>query len=792
MTETYSVHDYRNAARRAMEAGNVAAAEELAQAGIALQRQLGERPAPPRDNPHPDIASPQPMEDRAQMAANMLPPGTDARTIPQAQPGILPDSMPAIGTTRQLPDRAEAIFEAENGGVVYRQQGGELGFVGPNFASTDRETIMQIMRGQHPGTAERAVNEAMIDAHPIAARGAAAFQGVPAIGSYLDEAVGAMLGPRAGAAVTQIQGAMEEARPGQTGALRAAGTVAGAAPMIAAAPPSQAAATLTRGGLMLRNAAIGGVAGGAEGAVYGAGEQEGGRVSNAVTQGAIGAGLGIAGGMAVGAIDRALLGRASRLRGQSVQAIQDELGVSPAAAQLIREALDGGEMERAAQTLERRGPSAMLAEASPALRQLLNTQTKTSIAAGAAANRAIEVEGVRRYGVLTDVLDSTMGRPQGREFVAEGVMDASRPARSAAYDDAYASPINYASESGQRLESILRNRLPRGLIERANNAMREAGEQSPQIMAQIADDGSVTFSRPLSVPQIDYITRELQNMEGAAIRAEGRAADAQRWGGLRRDIRSILRADDQVPAYGRALDAGSDAIAQREALDLGARALTMRRGELLFELRGASDAERGMVAQGLREQVDDMMARAGQLASDRAVESREVRRVMQPLTGRQGRENLIAILGPDDGRQVFEAVEQAVDGLELRAAIARNSDSAIALATQSRASELTADGLFDALGQGSIGDTRRSIVHALSGSSSEAQQLRMNNLAQEVVTILTSQTGESAQRALRIISEYVDNPAAIPVQDAEIVARVLTRAGVLSAYQQSRLALTPQ
>jgi len=239
-----------------------------------------------------------------------------------------------------------------------------------------------------------------------------------------------------------------------------------------------------------------------------------------------------------------------------------------------------------------------------------------------------------------------------------------------------------------------------------------------------------------------------------------------------------------APAVGRG---------QREAVALGNRALRMNRSELRFELRNLnSDAERTMVAQGLREQIDDLMARAGALASDPDVDSREIRRVLQPLTSREGVENIREIVGPQRARQIRKAIDEARDGLELRAAISRNSDTAISQATQNRMRELTPGDLFDAVGQMDVGEARRSIVTALSGDSAEAQQLRAGGLAQEIASVLTSQTGEGAQRALRIINEFIENPAAMPDQQAQFVARMLTRAGVLSAYQQGRLALTPQ
>lgn len=72
MAEDYTVEDYRAAARRAMEAGNMAAAEELAQAGIALQRRQAEGPTLQRDADGSPVI--------------LTPPRADAPEAPAAEP----------------------------------------------------------------------------------------------------------------------------------------------------------------------------------------------------------------------------------------------------------------------------------------------------------------------------------------------------------------------------------------------------------------------------------------------------------------------------------------------------------------------------------------------------------------------------------------------------------------------------------------------------------------------------------------------------------------------------------
>ena len=55
-------------------------------------------------------------------------------------------------------------------------------------------------------------------------------------GVYVDEALGAVLGPEAAAGTRALQSAMEAERPGQTAALNLAGGVTGAAGAVAALP----------------------------------------------------------------------------------------------------------------------------------------------------------------------------------------------------------------------------------------------------------------------------------------------------------------------------------------------------------------------------------------------------------------------------------------------------------------------------------------------------------------------------------------------------------------------------
>jgi len=99
MADDYTVEDYRAAARRAYEAGNIQAAEELAQAGIALQQRLQE-------------GQPEVVRDPNGQPVVMRPPRADA---PQGAPTERQtDAERLVGDIRATAGRAAPVLEDIN------------------------------------------------------------------------------------------------------------------------------------------------------------------------------------------------------------------------------------------------------------------------------------------------------------------------------------------------------------------------------------------------------------------------------------------------------------------------------------------------------------------------------------------------------------------------------------------------------------------------------------------------------------------------------------------------------
>ncbi len=165
------------------------------------------------------------------------------------------------------------------------------------------------------------------------------------------------------------------------------------------------------GSMVLRGAADGAMLGGA----YGLGSGEDGVVNRGYEAGK-GA---LIGGLVGGAVPVAARGVSSAYR-----SVMDALatnraaanaGVSPGAARILTNALeaDGTLGPRGMQNMGRAGQEAMLADAGPNARQVLDTAVQKGGPGGVVARDAIDARVARGADDLTTALDENLGQPQG-------------------------------------------------------------------------------------------------------------------------------------------------------------------------------------------------------------------------------------------------------------------------------------------------------------------------------------------------------------------------------------------
>src|SRR5690606_9186894 len=180
----------------------------------------------------------------------------------------------------------------------------------------------------------------------------------------------------------------------------------------------------------------------------------------------------------------------------------------------------------------------------PNAQQMADTIMRRPGEGASIVGEALAGRAGRDAQALTQALDTHLGAPEGVATMRMNIARDSAGARGAAYDAAYAAPIDYSSEQGRALENILKNRVDQGIINAANAQMRREGVESQQILAKIGKDGSVTYQKMPDVRQIDYITRALidRAMGNPGLGPwGGRPAEGRSFQNRSADLRSRLK-----------------------------------------------------------------------------------------------------------------------------------------------------------------------------------------------------------------------------------------------------------
>lgn len=659
--------------------------------------------------------------------------------------------------------------------------------------SQDRAQRQAEIDAQAMQDVERAGRARLVQENPVGSAAAAAFQGVPFIGEYADEAFGVIAGDQARDRIRAAQRGMAETRPVATTLMQIGTGIATTGPFAAAALPRVAGGASAIGNV-LRGAGAGALAGATEGAVsgYGAGV-EGQRGESAAQRALVGGLVGGSIGGAAPAVTSGLRRLFGQFRQSDVQTIAREFGVSNDAARAIRAALQSEDFDAAERALRRAGGRAMLADAGDATRTMLDASMTASTGAARVGRQAIDARAQAGGREFVDVLDRFFGRPAGVRTTQAGIRSGSVSARAAAYDAAYSAPIDYSTRAGMRLES-LGGRVPAAVVQRANRLMQLGGDQSQQIMAQIADNGTVTFQRMPDVRQWDYITRALNDMaESGEARGAmgGMTAESRALSGLAREIRDVLRSS--VPEYGAALRQGADAIGQTRAVETGASLLlpSTTREQAREAVRGMTAAERTAARQGLRSYIDDLMARTTQALTDPNMDAREAISAWRRLSTRQAQENIASLMGEGRARGLAREIDRIATDFELRAAVAANSRTAVRQAVQGEITEATRAGVLSRI----MSDPLRApqlITQALTGTSEAATAARQAGLYEEIVDALTRTRGAAeAERIMRRVGGAIGTEP-ISQARADYLARQITGALAGGAYQTGQRFLATQ
>ena len=532
-----------------------------------------------------------------------------------------------------------------------------------------------------------------------------------------------------------------------------------------------------------------------EGAISGCGAGEGDeRMASVKTGAVIGGAVGGAVGAAAPLAFAGIKAIAESIKGRDISTIANVLGINKGAARVVRDTLAADDYAAAQAALKRAGAGSMLADAGPATGQLLDTAAASGGRALATARSAVDARAAASASRLGRILDGVLGNVEGVKAAGREIATRTAGLRQQAYDRAYSAAVDYAGDSGRAIEGVLARIPPKTLnaaISEANDAMRAAGAQNKQIMAQIADDGSVVFREMPNVQQLDEIKKALDAIARDATDAvTGKiSAAGLRAKGLAADLRAAIA--DAVPSYNTAVRLGGDKIAEEEAMKLGRMALSpsVTREAVADGMANASKEARASAKRGLRAQIDETLAnvRTSLTGPEEAVI--EARRALRDMTSRAAREKIEAILGKGAGKVLFDALDEMSAHLELQAGMAANSKTAFRQAGKEAIDQIAEPSALGSMMQGDVGGFTRKLVQFFTGNTGQAQVAQKQQIYAEIADALTRIKGPQAEAALAAVQQAISGQ---PVSTAQAVriARALTTGLALGAYQTGQKVLS--
>lgn len=207
-------------------------------------------------------------------------------------------------------------------------------------------------------------------------------------------------------------------------------------------------AARTLPGMMAQGFGWGAAGGATQGFLEGEGGAEN-RLAGAGWGGLIGGGLGAAVPLVGAGLKEAWRAGSDMLnRSRIGSTVGREFGVSNATGRVLSDLVGQDDPAAMRAALSRGGPGAMLADVSPQATGALDMAMRSPIPAARAAGKAVEDRAAAAYDDVTRVMDDAMGAPTGIRTAQDAIVTGSAPARKAAYDAAYAAPIDYSAPAG--------------------------------------------------------------------------------------------------------------------------------------------------------------------------------------------------------------------------------------------------------------------------------------------------------------------------------------------------------
>ena len=685
------------------------------------------------------------------------------------------------------------------------------------YTSTDKEVVNNAMRSKvdedTPTPAQMyqtKMAQDIVAQAPETAHTQKVIEGLPFVGSYADEVVEAIGGEEMGQSARILSEAQQIAHPNLSTAQKLTGGLLGGfgvakgiekgvpklAETISSMPLAQRLTTTT---------ALGGTGGSMEGAMYGYGEGEGApsdsqfevwrqrdkfpgslneykthffkqhptREQSAIEGGkwgAFGGSVGSTIGEALGGLsNQAIKGwdklktifRASdKVDTRTVmQTIMQELNESADAAKVIKSAIDNDtDITTALEKLNQAGDMGMIADANVATAAL--TDASSQLGGGDIVEQQIKGRVKEEGARTTEQLETVLGKVPETDGMAMDVQDmilsinkVTAKERNDAYKKAYDHFIDYNSQAGRKIKSVLGriddDTMSKALKE-ANAELKYDNLPNYQVLIKIKPDGSIEYDKNLNVIQLDYIKRALQK-HGQETVDYTPTPSAIRAQSLARDLRDAV-ADDN-PAYKNALDMASDTISLRNALQTGEdifRAKNKPR-DIARALKGATESEKKMARYGLKTAVDTKIGDVKAILSESEIDITQIQVLWKDLSSKNMRDKIKLIVNKDEAGALFKQLDQLKIALNLKAVVAANSKTAIRETIKGEVEAVTEPGMIRSMLGGQPLEASKKATQRITGATQEFTEARRKDIFKDIARAMTTIKGADARSALKQI-----------------------------------------
>ena len=623
---------------------------------------------------------------------------------------------------------------------------------------------------------------------PLTAQALKVAEGIPLVGGWIQDIAGAV-SPELQAKTKAVSEAKQSQDPIESTALQVGGAVVPsiiAAPVVAPASFVNWLSKLPTVQKMVAVGGSGGLLGLVEGAVSGAGRGgEDGRMAGAVEGGSIGAAGGLFGGLLPPAVIKGYENLKVSFRNVGAEDIAKSLNISIPSAQVLsatfRDA--GTDIKSALQNIFNAGEEGMLADSGFAAQALLDASASTGGRASQITSEEVTGRAARQGAALSTSMDDALGvlpkvddQAADTLDMAENIASSTKVQRQEAYDLAYGTPIDFSSTAGREIERVfdaLPDRFKGAAIKRANEKADliayQTGQPKPQqILADIADDGTVSFSTLPNLRQLDQIKQAIGEVAFKEVDSFGRptadALDAVNW---YREISNRLK--EASPEYRKAVELGGDKISLDNALELGLGMLkpSMSARDVARAMKGAESVEKQYAKLGVRSAVDDLINNVKATIASPDIDINTLRTVFTQLSSKNSRDKIKILLSASEAKQLFKDLDQAQMSLALRAAVAMNSKTSIRITQKEMVDEMTDIGAFAHLLRLEPAKASQSVVQKVTGETDALSVAAKQEIYTDIAKALTQIKGKEARTALKVIMRA---SKAEQVSDAELKA----------------------